>query len=67
MMSNESEIRALISLLSERIDFVSKRLDVLNERVDSLVSFISESLTAVDVRLAKIEKDFNQGEQATTD
>lgn len=65
-MSNENEMRALISLLSERIDFINKRLDLLTERVSGLASFIAESLTTVDVRLAKIEKDFKVGEQAPT-
>lgn len=39
----------------------------LKERVNNLVLYLTESLTAVDVRLAKLEKEFEHVGQATTE
>lgn len=39
-------------------------IGALRERVNNLVLFLTESLTTVDVRLAKIEKEFERAEQA---
>lgn len=46
---------------------IALRLTMLEERVNSLVTFISEALTAVDVRLAKIERELERAEQAPTE
>jgi len=44
---------------------LAKELKILRERVDCLVSFITESLTTVDVRLAKLEKEVEKRAEQT--
>ena len=44
---------------------IALRLTMLEERVNSLVTFISEALTAADVRLAKIEKELEKKMEQT--
>lgn len=67
MESNELKPRPGVNLAEAggmRVVELTLELIALKERVNYLVSYMAESLTAVDVRLAKIEKEFERAEQA---